>query len=258
MTNHTATYYQTHYAQRSRTTTAASPFRWLRYAWQDLTAAPLISAFLGTSFTILCVLAYLAASSLPQFSASFLVFVLMVSPFIAAAAYCVVRTREQEERHTLHACFAMTRNRSASIALFSLLCALVVAAWVRLTSVTFALYYGTLGTSAADVARVWTAGDGASAMLVFLLSASVVLALTLFALGAIALPLIADRNCNVVDAVRIGLRTLRENSTTMLVWMLLLVAVIGSALASGLILMPLVFPLLAYATWHSYRQLVAS
>ncbi|MGB5716087.1 MAG: hypothetical protein WBN81_03235, partial [Gammaproteobacteria bacterium] len=58
--------------------------------------------------------------------------------------------------------------------------------------------------------------------------------------------------------VRIGLHTLRENSKTMLVWVTLLAVLIGIALASGLILMPLVFPLLAYATWHSYRQLVAS
>jgi uncharacterized membrane protein len=256
MTRYTATYYQSQYEQRSQPITAASPFQWLRYAWQDLAATPLVSLSLGVMFSVACALAYLAASALPQFSAAFLVLMLMVGPFIAAAAYCVVRNRELEERPSLRACLAMLRSRSASIALFSLLCALLVAAWVRLTGITFALYYGTLAASSAEVARVWTAGDGAPAMLVFLLTASVVLALALFALGAIALPLIADQNCNVVDAVRIGLRTLRRNAVTMLVWMMLLVVAIGIALASGLILMPLVFPLLAYATWHSYRQLV--
>jgi len=158
----------------------------------------------------------------------------------------------------MRACFSAVRSRSTSIALFSLLSALLLAAWVRLTSIAFALYYGTLGVSAAEVVGVWTAGDGASAVLVFIASATVVFALALFTIGAISLPLIADRNCNVIDAVLIGLQTLRENLKTMLVWMAMLAVFIAIALASGLILMPLVFPLLAYATWHSYRQLVAS
>jgi uncharacterized membrane protein len=41
----------------------------------------------------------------------------------------------------------------------------------------------------------------------------------------------------------------------MVVWMLVLLSLIVPALMSGLLLMPVVFPLLAYATWHSYRQL---
>ena len=258
MTNYTATYDRSQHEKHTATAPADSPFRWLSEGWHDLTAAPVISMFLGFLFTSACAIAFLAATYVPQLSAVFLVLLLVVSPFIAAAAYFVVRKREQGERISMRACFSMVRSRSTSIALFSLLSALLLAVWVRLTSITFALYYGTLGTSATEVIRVWTAGDGASAMLVFLASATVVFALALFTIGAISLPLIADRNSNVVDAVRIGLHTLRENVKTMLVWMALLTVFIGIALASSLVLMPLVFPLLAYATWHSYRQLVAS
>lgn len=258
MSNHTATYERSQRVQHSGSAPADSPFHWLQEGWHDLIAAPVISAFLGFLFTFACVIAYLAATAVPQLSAVFLLLLLMVSPFIAAAAYFVVHKREQGVRISMHACLKIVRSRSTSIALFSLLSALLLAAWVRLTSITFAIYYGSLGTSAAEVVRFWTAGDGASSVVIFLASATVVFALALFAMGAISLPLIADRNCNVIDAVRIGLHTLRENSKTMLVWMTLLAVLIGIALASGLILMPLVFPLLAYATWHSYRQLVAS
>ena len=52
-----------------------------------------------------------------------------------------------------------------------------------------------------------------------------------------------------------GIRTLRHNALTMVVWMFTLAAIIALALMSSLLLMPVVFPLLAYATWHSYRHL---
>ncbi|MGB5717924.1 MAG: DUF2189 domain-containing protein, partial [Gammaproteobacteria bacterium] len=218
MSNHTATYERSQRVQHSGSAPADSPFHWLQEGWHDLIAAPVISAFLGFLFTFACVIAYLAATAVPQLSAVFLLLLLMVSPFIAAAAYFVVHKREQGVRISMHACLKIVRSRSTSIALFSLLSALLLAAWVRLTSITFAIYYGSLGTSAAEVVRFWTAGDGASSVVIFLASATVVFALALFAMGAISLPLIADRNCNVIDAVRIGLHTLRENSKTMLVW----------------------------------------
>ena len=67
--------------------------------------------------------------------------------------------------------------------------------------------------------------------------------------------MIADKNSNVVTAVQKSIDTLINNAAVMMVWILFLTAAIAMALMSGLILMPLVFPLLAYATWHSYRQL---
>jgi len=40
----------------------------------------------------------------------------------------------------------------------------------------------------------------------------------------------------------------------MLVWMLMIIALVTVSLLTGLALMPIVFPVLAYATWHSYRE----
>jgi len=255
MTTYTSTYDEAQRLHSPKTVNAASPFQWLRDGWRDLRAAPTLSALFGLIFTVACVLAYSAASALPLFSAAFLTLLLTVSPFIAAAAYFVARQHEHGNRPSLRNCITSVKPRTLGIGLFSLLCAVVVAAWLRLTGITFALYYGTLGTSAAEVARVWTAGDGAPAMLAFIALASTVLALILFAVGALSLPMIADRNTGVIEAVHTSVRTLWGNKTAVVVWMLLLSMLIGVALVSGLVLMPLVFPLLAYAIWHSYRRL---
>ena len=171
-----------------------------------------------------------------MFTVSLLTALLIVSPFIAATAYFVARQREHEHAPSLRAALHDVGSRALGIGMFSVLSALVVAAWLRLSSIVFALYYGTL---------------------VFITLAGVALAVTLFAIGAIALPSIVDRNQSVIPAMASGLRTLRRNPLTMVVWMLVLAAIIGLAFLSNLLLMPVVFPLLAYATWHSYRHLTS-
>jgi uncharacterized membrane protein len=90
---------------------------------------------------------------------------------------------------------------------------------------------------------------------VFLGAAKAVLAAALFALAVIALPKIVDRDCDVVQAGITGLRTIKTNLLTVDAWSLVLLVIIGLALASQLLLMPLVFPVLAYASWFCYAEL---
>jgi uncharacterized membrane protein len=210
---------------------------------------------IGLSFTVLCLATYSAATALPMFSISYLTLLLVASPFVAATAYFVARQHEHDLPAAIRSAVKEVRNRALSIGLFSLLTALMVAAWLRLSSIVFALYFGTLGFDQAQLARTWTAGFEFPAMLIFFGLAGIMFGLTLFAIGAIALPAIADRNDNLIDAVRTGLETLRANATTMVVWMTLIVSLVAIGLMSALVLMPVIFPVLAYATWHSYRDL---
>jgi uncharacterized membrane protein len=256
--NNTTSFDESVHVSKAEKPSVASPFYWLRHGWNDVTGAPMTSALLGGIFTVLCAAGYAAASTLPMFSASVLTLLLFASPFIAAIAYSIARQREHNLAPSVRVGISDIRSRVLSIGLFSILSALIVAAWVRISSIAFALYYGTLGTDAAEVARTWTAGNEAPAMLIFIASTGLVLATVLFAIGAIALPLISDRNHNVISAVNFSLQTLRNNPLTMIVWALLIVALIAIAILSSLLLMPIVFPLLAFATWHSYRQLTES
>ena len=258
MTTYSSTYKNTLDSNRDTAPTAASPFNWLRDGWNDFVGAPMISIMLGSVFTAVCVAAYAAAAALPVLSGTILSVLLLVSPFIAAAAYFVAQHREQYRTVSLPAILRSVRSRAIAIGLFSLIGALLVGAWVRLSSIAFALYYGAAGDSSTQLAHNWITGLDHTAMLVFLTAAGFLLGSALFAIGAIALPMIADRDCNAITAIHNSLVTLRDNKMTMLFWMLTVIAYIAVAIFSGLVLMPLVFPLLAYATWHSYRELSES
>lgn len=257
MTNYNTTYDRRAYSDNQNTPVVTRPFYWIRSGLSDVASVPLLSLLLGSIFTVLCVVALGVVNTFPMFSVSMLALLLIVSPFLASAAYSVARQREQKLAPTLRACLGDIRSRALGIGLFSILSALIVAAWVRLSGIVFALYYGTLGENTAEVARAWTSGFTTPSMMIFITAAGVVLALTLFTIGAFALPMIADRNTNVINAAHRSVMIMKSNLSTVLVWMLLLTALIAFAVYSGLILMPVVFPLLAYATWHSYRELSA-
>lgn len=258
MTTYSPTYKTALDSNRKTAPTAASPFNWLRDGWNDFVGAPAISIMLGSAFTAVCVAAYAAAAALPVLSGTVLSLLLLVSPFIAAAAYYVAQHREQFRTVSLPAILRSVRSRAIAIGLFSLIAALVVGAWVRLSSIAFALYYGAAGDVSAQLAHAWTTGFDHPTIPVFLTAAGILLGSVLFAIGAMALPMIADRDCNAVTAIHKSLLTLRDNKMTMLFWMMTVIAYLAVAILSGLVLMPVVFPLLAYATWHSYRELSES
>lgn len=255
MNTYNSTYRQPlRYKHGTRQCTTA-PLLWLRAGWNDFVKSPAISLALGTSFTALCFAAYTAATALPMFTITFFTLLLAASPFLAATAYAIARQHEHGMAASMLSAVNELRTRTLSIGLFSLLMALIVAVWLRFSSIAFALYFGTLGVDQAQLARTWTAGFEFPAMLVFLTIAGIALGLTLFAIGTIALPAIADRNDDLVEAVRTGASTLRANAATMVTWMVLIASLLATGLLSALVVMPILFPILAYATWHSYRDL---
>jgi len=255
MSTFLASYASRKHITRQPTTGVLRPLRWLRRAWGVLLAAPAVSAALGIGFTILCVMAYAAAAALPLFTATFIVVLLAVSPFLAAAAYAAAIQVSKGRQPTLASSAHSVAGRALSIGVFATLCGLLMAAWVRLAGLSFALYYNTLGLSTAEVARVWVSADAPAGLLLFLGASTAVLAAALFALAVIALPRIVDCDCDVVQAGITGLRTIEAHPLTVASWSLVLLVIIGLALASKLLLMPLVFPLLAYASWFCYEEL---
>jgi len=92
-------------------------------------------------------------------------------------------------------------------------------------------------------------------LLVFLGTATDVHAAALSALAVIALAKIVDRDCDAVQAGITGIRIIKANPSTVAAWSVVLLVIIGFALASQLLLMQLVFPVLAYASWFCYAEL---
>jgi len=252
----TTEYTQRMHPRQDSPVDVSSPVIWLREGWNDFMATPMTSLLIGGAFTLLCLAAYGAISISPMLSATTVALMLLASPFIAAIAYSVARQQQQTSSASLRQAVYEMRTRALDIGLFSVFCALIVGAWVRLSSIVFAMFYGSLEVNtAAELARAWTAGFEYPTMLLFMLITGAVLGLTIFAIGAIALPMIAEKDSDIITAMGASIARLREHSITMLVWVSFILGAVSLALLSSLALMPVIFPVLAYASWHSYKHL---
>lgn len=81
---------------------------------------------------------------------------------------------------------------------------------------------------------------------------SVFAALT-FAVAAFSLPMIADRDVDMITAAVSSVNAVLRNKRVMLLWAAIIVAMtaIGFATLLGL---GILMPWLAYAAWHGYRE----
>jgi uncharacterized membrane protein len=83
-----------------------------------------------------------------------------------------------------------------------------------------------------------------------------VLAAPVFASSVITLPLLLDRRIGVLDAVLTSWRTVLANPLPMAAWAGLIMCFTLLGLASLLLGLLLVAPLLGFASWHAYRDAV--
>jgi uncharacterized membrane protein len=84
----------------------------------------------------------------------------------------------------------------------------------------------------------------------FLLSA------VLFVISAVAVPLILDKDADFITAMQTSYRAVARNPAPMAIWAAAIVALTAIGVATAFVGLAIVFPVLGYATWHSYRALV--
>jgi uncharacterized membrane protein len=75
-----------------------------------------------------------------------------------------------------------------------------------------------------------------------------------FAASVFSLPMLANRDVDVITAVISSINAVLRNKPAMFIWALLIsVMTITGFLTAGLGLI-IIIPWLAYATWHGYRE----
>jgi uncharacterized membrane protein len=84
-----------------------------------------------------------------------------------------------------------------------------------------------------------------------------VLAITVFVTSAVSVPLIIDRDQDPLSAIRTSARAVGRNWPAMSLWAALIVILTAVGVATFGVGLVVLFPVLGYATWHSYRDLVA-
>ena len=133
----------------------------------------------------------------------------------------------------------------------------MLATWIVPTAVLFAIKVTTLAPTSSGYVTLLGGGLDPLTTLLMLLS-SLLLAGALFATSAVVVPLIVDRDAGPVAAVQVSWRAVTHNVGPMLRWAGVIVGLIAVGALTAFISMLVIFPLLAYASWHAYRDLIGA
>ncbi len=227
-----------------RDLTTGAAFRWLQSGWSDFRNAPGISLVYGFFVFLVSVavawLAWLLGGFVLVISA--LSGFIFVAPMLAFALYSVSRQLCEGKQPNLGDTIQAIRRPLGNAMVFTLVLLVVFLLWARagmLVQIFFPYDH--------EVAHTVT----------FLLIGSVVgsvFAGISFAASVFSLPMLANRDVDVITAVISSVNAVLRNKPAMLIWALLicLMTLVGFLTAGlGLIV---IIPWLAYATWHGYRE----
>lgn len=233
------------FAVPCRDVAASAPLRWLALGWRDLRRAPGLTLAFGA--LIVAVSAFVAALAwqLGRFAllAALLSGFVFVAPLIGVGLYAVSRGLERGEVPRFADCAAAMRRVVGQAGVFALVQMVILLLWSRAGMMVNAFV---------------PVEDGRwSSLLEFLALGSLfgsAFAAATFAIAAFSLPMIADRDVDMVTAGISSVNAVLRNKGAAAVWAALIAVLTALGLATAFVGLGLVLPWLAYATWHGYRE----
>jgi uncharacterized membrane protein len=83
-----------------------------------------------------------------------------------------------------------------------------------------------------------------------------VLALMVFSLSVVSLPMLLHRKVDFATALVTSFMATRLNFPVVLLWGVMIAALMAIGFVTDFVAMALIFPWLEHASWHAYRELV--
>lgn len=232
----------------------------LAQGWADFLAKRGDLVLIGLIYPLVAALAAiyaLSASVLP------LLFplaagLILLGPAVASGFYELARRRELGMDARWRHFFDVVRSPAApSLLTLAGMLAFLFVLWI---ATAWAIFAATMGpqtpTSAATFLReVLTTREGWTMIVVGNLVGLGFAILTL-AISIISFPMLVDKPVGWDVAVRTSLRLARENPVTVAAWGLIVVGLLLLGALPALLGLPVILPLLGYATWHLYTRAV--
>ncbi|HVY81179.1 MAG TPA: DUF2189 domain-containing protein [Steroidobacteraceae bacterium] len=228
------------------------PGAWVRAGWDDLRHFGMASLGHGLLIAGLGAVLLIVGGTHPYFIAAAIFGYLLVGPIMTTGACELSRRRAAGEPVGFDESLQVIGRHARELFKFGGMLALAALIWfvaseAMLRSVTSPpwpqLWGGFLDTASAGQVLGYFASGA-------------VLAVIVFAVSVVAVPLIIDRDATAEAAMWVSIKATFANPGAMLRWSALIVALTAFGFVTLLVGMIVVAPLLGHATWHAYRDLV--
>jgi len=232
------------------------PREWLRKGWQDVKQIGKPGLAHGALIAVLGAVLLMLGSSHLYLTAAAVTGYLLVGPVMTVGLCELARRRAAREPLGFDQSLrALTRNPEGLLHYAGLL-ALLAIVWFVFSALVLETAFNASVPSLA--VALWGGAQPMSmGQVLGYLGCGALLAAFVFSVSVVAVPLLIDRHATATEAIRASVRATLLNLPAMLVWALLIVAVTALGFVTLLVGMVIVAPLLGYATWHAYRDLIA-
>ncbi|MBR1120938.1 DUF2189 domain-containing protein [Bradyrhizobium lablabi] len=243
-----------------RALTADDPKKWLAQGWQDFrTEMPLSLAY---GVVILAISIGLVAG-LVAFNRDYILFpafagFMVIGPILAIGLY--EKSRRIEDGKPLswkHMVFVQPRSGGQILFTGVLLCLLMIV-WIRAAVLIYALFFGMVAFPGLDriAPMLFTTPTGWAMLVVGTLVGGLFAAFS-FAISAFSIPMLLDERTDAFTAMGSSMALVWNNLGVLLIWAAIVLALFLASLATFMLGLVVIYPLLGHATWHAYRAVQA-
>jgi uncharacterized membrane protein len=244
--------------RRRRNLPASAAFGWLAHGWRDLWDRPGLSLVYGLAVFVVSIgivwglfafeLDYILFPALAGF--------MVVGPLVAIGLYQKSLAIETAAPISLHD-MLFVKGRSGPQVLYTgaILCLLMLV-WMRAAVIIYALFFGLTPFPGLDhvTEMLVTTPEGWGMLLVGTLVGGLFAAFS-FAISVFSVPMLLDQELDAFTAMGTSISMVWRNLPVMVMWGAIVSVLFAVSVATGLLGLIIVFPLLGHATWHAYKAI---
>lgn len=224
-------------------------FGWLAAGWRDVMRTPRLTLTYGAIIFAVSWGVSLMAWWLGRFAllAALLSGFIYIAPMLAVGLHSVGKDLESGRPVSFRRSAAHMLRVLGHGGVYALMLLVILFVWSRSGMMLYAFFPVEEGERAV--------------LLEFLAVGSVIgtgFAALIFASAAFSLPMIVDRDADMVTACLSSVHAVLRNKPAMAVWALCIVALTAAGFLTGYLGFVLIMPWLAYSAWHAYRATLKS
>ncbi|MCW8957878.1 MAG: DUF2189 domain-containing protein [Gammaproteobacteria bacterium] len=239
------------------------PWLWLAAGWDDFTRTAGVSMIYGFVVSAIMVLAFALLQSINSYHLALALMAgfVFLGPVLAVGLYELSRRIEHRKIASLPDTWRGWGRNSGAVLTVGVVLMLLMLAWLMLSMQLAAVLYGVSGELGQVFGTAETWQSFAFSIQWPLLAAfalvGAVAVVVAFLLTVVAVPMLTDKeDMDAITAMVCSVRAVRRNPGTMALWAGLIALFSAVAVAPLFLGLIVVFPLLAYASWHAYQDLI--
>lgn len=244
--------------RRRRYLSPTAAFGWLAAGWRDFHRHPAPSLAYGVAvFAVSAVVVWgLFHLELDYILFPALAGFMVVGPLIAIGLYEKSRALEAGEPVSLSRMLFVDARSGGQVLYTGAILCLLMLLWMRAAVIVYALFFGLRPFPGIDhiAEMLFTTPEGWGMLFVGTVVGGLFAAFS-FAISVFAVPMLLDQRLDAFTAMGTSISMTFRNLPVMLVWGAIVLVLFLLSVATGLLGLIVIFPVLGHATWHAYKAI---